>query len=184
VSLFRRGGGKADWLVVGLGNPGDRYSRTRHNIGFEVAKLLAERLGLPKFKQKYGGLYSEGKRVAVLLPQTFMNESGNSVGPARGALGVDLDHVLVVHDEIDLPFGKVEVRTGGGLAGHNGLKSLKQGLGSGDFGRVRVGVGRPDSTDPEIVSRYVLGRFSEDPDDVRALVESAAEALEQRVTLE
>jgi peptidyl-tRNA hydrolase, PTH1 family len=182
VSLFRRG--KADWLVVGLGNPGDRYARTRHNIGFEVAKLVAERLGLPRFKQKYGGLYSEGRRVAVLLPQTYMNESGSSVGPARGSLGVDLDHVLVVHDEIDLPFGKVEVRTGGGLAGHNGLKSLKQGLGSGDFGRVRVGVGRPDSTDPEVVSRYVLGRFSEDPEDVRGLVESAAEALERCVTLD
>jgi peptidyl-tRNA hydrolase, PTH1 family len=184
VSLFRRGGGKADWLVVGLGNPGDRYARTRHNVGFEVAKHLAERLGLPKFKSKYGGLYSEGKRVAVLLPQTYMNESGSSVGPARGALGVDLDHVIAVHDEIDLPFGKVEVRTGGGLAGHNGLKSLKQGLGSGDFTRVRVGVGRPDSTDPEIVSRYVLGRFAEDPADVRALVESAVDALERRVTLE
>ena len=185
MSIFRRrGGGKADWLVVGLGNPGDRYARTRHNVGFEVAKLAAERLGLPKFKKKYGGLYSEGgPRVAVLLPQTYMNESGSSVGPARGALGVDLDHVLVVHDEIDLPFGRVEVRTGGGLAGHNGLKSLKQGLGSGDFTRVRVGVGRPDSTDPEVVSRYVLGRFSEDPQDVRALVESAADALEQRVTL-
>jgi PTH1 family peptidyl-tRNA hydrolase len=113
-----------------------------------------------------------------------MNESGSAVGPARGALGVDLDHVLVVHDEIDLPFGRVEVRTGGGLAGHNGLKSLKRGLGSGEFGRVRVGVGRPDSTDPEVVSRYVLGRFSEDPEDVRALVESAADALERRVTLE
>jgi PTH1 family peptidyl-tRNA hydrolase len=182
VSLFRRG--KADWLIVGLGNPGDRYARTRHNVGFEVAKLVAERLGLPKFKQKYGGLYSEGKRVAVLLPQTYMNESGNSVGPARGALGVELDHVLVVHDEIDLPFGKVEVRTGGGLAGHNGLKSLKQGLGSAEFGRVRVGVGRPESTDPEVVSRYVLGRFSEDAEDVRELVESAADALERRVSLE
>jgi PTH1 family peptidyl-tRNA hydrolase len=182
VSLFRRG--KADWLVVGLGNPGDRYARTRHNVGFEVAKLLAERLGLPKFKQKYGGLYTEGKRVAVLLPQTYMNESGSAVGPARGALGVDLDHVIAVHDEIDLPFGKVEVRTGGGLAGHNGLKSLKRGLGSGDFGRVRVGVGRPDSTDPEIVSRHVLGRFSEPEHDVRELVERAADALERRVTLE
>jgi peptidyl-tRNA hydrolase, PTH1 family len=182
VSLFRRG--KADWLVVGLGNPGDRYARTRHNVGFEVAKLLAERLGLPRFKNKYGGLYSEGKQVAVLLPQTYMNESGNAVGPARGALGVDLDHVIAVHDEIDLPFGKVELRTGGGLAGHNGLKSLKRGLGSGDFARVRVGVGRPDSTDPDVVSRYVLGRFSEEPEDVRALVESAADALERRVTLE
>ena len=184
MSLFRRGGGKADWLVVGLGNPGDRYARTRHNVGFEVAKVLAERLGLPKFKRKYGGLYSEGNRVAVLLPQTFMNESGKSVGPARGALGLDLDHLLVVHDEIDLPFGKVEVRTGGGLAGHNGLKSLKQALGSGEFGRVRVGVGRPDTTDPEIVSRHVLGRFSEGDGEIRDLVERAADALERRVTLE
>jgi peptidyl-tRNA hydrolase, PTH1 family len=181
VSLFRRGGGKADWLVVGLGNPGDRYARTRHNVGFEVAKELAGRLGLPKFKHRYGGLYTEGNRVAVLLPQTYMNESGNSVGPARGALKLDLDHVLVVHDEIDLPFGKIEVRTGGGLAGHNGLKSLKRGLGSGEFARVRVGVGRPDSTDPEVVSRYVLGRFDEDP---RELIEAAADVLEQRLTLE
>jgi peptidyl-tRNA hydrolase, PTH1 family len=184
VSLFRRGGGRADWLVVGLGNPGDRYARTRHNVGFEVAKALAERLGLPKFKTKYGGLYTEGKRVAVLLPQTYMNESGNSVGPARGALGIDLDHVIAVHDEIDLPFGKVEVRTGGGLAGHNGLKSLKRGLGSGDFSRVRVGVGRPESTDPELVSKYVLGRFAEDEGEVEALVESAADAVERRVTSE
>jgi peptidyl-tRNA hydrolase, PTH1 family len=180
VSLFRRGG-KADWLVVGLGNPGDRYARTRHNVGFEVAKELAERLELPRFKNKYGGLYTEGRRVAVLLPQTYMNESGNAVGPARGALGVDLDHVIAVHDEIDLPFGKVEVRTGGGLAGHNGLKSLKQGLGSGDFTRVRVGVGRPDSTDPEVVSRWVLGRFDEDP---RELIETAVEAVERRVSSE
>jgi peptidyl-tRNA hydrolase, PTH1 family len=180
VSLFRRGG-KADWLVVGLGNPGDRYARTRHNVGFEVAKEFAARRGLPRFKNKYGGLYTEANGVAVLLPQTYMNESGNSVGPARGALKLDLERVLVVHDEIDLPFGKVEVRTGGGLAGHNGLKSLKRGLGSGDFTRVRVGVGRPDSTDPEIVSRYVLGRFDEDP---RELVESAVEELERRVDSE
>ena len=165
--------------MVGLGNPGDRYARTRHNIGFEVAKLLAERWGLPRFKEKYRGLFAEGGRRAVLLPQTYMNESGESVSPARGALGVDLDHVLVIHDEIDLPFGRVEVRTGGGLAGHNGLKSVKRGLGSGEFGRVRVGVGRPESTDPEVVSRYVLGRFDEDP---RALIESAADEVERRVS--
>jgi peptidyl-tRNA hydrolase, PTH1 family len=182
VSLFRRG--KADWLVVGLGNPGDRYARTRHNIGFEVVKFAAERWGMGRFKHKYGGLYAEDGRRAVLLPQTYMNESGNSVGPARGALGVDLDHVVVVHDEIDLPFGKVEVRTGGGLAGHNGLKSLKRGLGSEEFTRVRVGVGRPDSTDPEIVSRHVLARFSEPEQDVHDLVERAADELERRVTLE
>jgi PTH1 family peptidyl-tRNA hydrolase len=111
-----------------------------------------------------------------------MNESGTAAGPARGALGVDLDHVVAVHDEIDLPFGRVEVRTGGGLAGHNGLKSLKQGLGSADFTRVRVGVGRPESTDPEVVSRYVLGRFSEDAGDVRTLMERAADELDRLVS--
>lgn len=173
---------------MGLGNPGDRYARTRHNVGFEVAALAAERWGLSKAKKKYSGLFSEGRagpggpRVAVLLPQTYMNDSGSAVSPARGALGVDLDHVVAVHDEIDLPFGRIEVRLGGGLAGHNGLKSLKGGLGSADFRRVRVGVGRPDSTDPEIVSAHVLGRFSEPKDEVRRLIEDAADELERLVS--
>jgi peptidyl-tRNA hydrolase, PTH1 family len=190
--LFRRrsgdGGGKVDWLVVGLGNPGERYARTRHNVGFEVAALAAERWGLPRARKKYGGLITDGRagpggpRVAVLLPQTYMNESGTAVGPARGALGVPLERVVAVHDEIDLPFGRIEVRLGGGLAGHNGLKSLKQGLGSADFRRVRVGVGRPDTTDPEIVSAHVLGRFSEPPAEVRALVDRAADELDRLVT--
>jgi peptidyl-tRNA hydrolase, PTH1 family len=189
VSLFRRdGGGRADWLIVGLGNPGERYARTRHNVGFEVAALAAERWGLPRAKKKYAGLYTEGRtgpggpRVAVLLPQTYMNESGSSVSPARGALGVELDRVVVVHDEIDLPFGRIEARLGGGLAGHNGLKAVKQGLGGPDFRRIRVGVGRPDTTDPEIVSAHVLGRFSEPKEEVRALVERAADELERVVT--
>ena len=174
-------------MIVGLGNPGDRYARTRHNVGFEVAALAAERWGLPKAKRKYNALYTEGRagvggpRVAVLLPQTYMNESGSSASPARGTLGVELDHVVAVHDEIDLPFGRIEVRLGGGLAGHNGLKSLKQGLGSADFRRVRVGVGRPDTTDPEIVSAHVLGRFSEPEDEVRELVERAADELDALV---
>jgi peptidyl-tRNA hydrolase, PTH1 family len=198
VSFFRRGrgrqggerGGRVDWLVVGLGNPGDRYARTRHNVGFEVAALAAERWGLPRAKKRYGGLYTDGRagpggpRVGVLLPQTYMNESGNSVGPARGALGVQLDHVVAVHDEIDLPFGRVESRVGGGLAGHNGLKSLKRGLGGPDFRRIRVGVGRPDSTDPEVVSAHVLGRFREPQAEVRALVERAADELERVVRAE
>jgi peptidyl-tRNA hydrolase, PTH1 family len=177
-----------DWLVVGLGNPGDRYARTRHNVGFEVASLAAERWGLPRAKKKYGGLYTDGRtgsggaRVGVLLPQTYMNESGSSVGPARGALGVPLERVVAVHDEIDLPFGRIEVRLGGGLAGHNGLKSLRDGLGSPDFRRIRVGVGRPDTTDPEIVSAHVLGRFTEPRDEVRAVVERAADELERLVT--
>ncbi len=195
MALLRRKGGRdgpasgrVDWLVVGLGNPGESYARTRHNVGFEVAALAAERWGLSKAKKKYSGLFSDGRtgpggpRVAVLLPQTYMNESGSAVSPARGALGVDLEHVVAVHDEIDLPFGRIETRLGGGLAGHNGLKSLKSGLGSADFHRIRVGVGRPDSTDPEIVSAHVLGRFSEPKDDVRALIESAADELERLVS--
>jgi PTH1 family peptidyl-tRNA hydrolase len=142
---------------------------------------------LPRAKKKYAGLFTEGRtgpggpRVGVLLPQTFMNDAGRAAGPARGALGVDLDHVLVVHDEIDLPFGEVRSRLGGGLAGHNGLKSLKRELGGPDFQRVRVGVGRPDSTDPEIVSGYVLGRFSEPADDVSALISAAADEVERVV---
>jgi PTH1 family peptidyl-tRNA hydrolase len=110
-----------------------------------------------------------------------MNESGKAVGPARGALGVPLDRILVLHDEIDLPFGRVETRLGGGLAGHNGLKSLKRDLGGTAFHRVRVGVGRPDSTDPEIVSAHVLGRFSEPKEDVQALIDDAAAAAERLV---
>jgi PTH1 family peptidyl-tRNA hydrolase len=157
-------------------------------VGFEVAALAAERWGLPRAKKKYGGLYTDGRtgpggpRVGVLLPQTYMNESGSSVGPARGALGVPLERVVAVHDEIDLPFGRIEVRLGGGLAGHNGLKSLRAGLGGADFRRVRVGVGRPDTTDPEIVSAHVLGRFGEPPDEVRALVDRAADELDRLVT--
>ena len=172
---------------MGLGNPGDRYARTRHNVGFEVAALAAERWGLPKARKRYAGLYTDGRtgpggpRVGVLLPQTYMNDSGSSVSPARGDLGVPLDRVVAVHDEIDLPFGRIEVRKGGGVAGHNGLKSVRQGLGSPDFRRIRVGVGRPDSTDPEIVSAHVLGRFGEPKEDVRELVERAADELDRLV---
>jgi PTH1 family peptidyl-tRNA hydrolase len=104
-----------------------------------------------------------------------MNDAGRSVGPARGAYRIDLDRLLVVHDEIDLPFGEVRSRLGGGLAGHNGLKSIKGELGGAEFWRVRVGVGRPDSTDPEIVSGHVLGRFSEPPEQVRELLDRAIE---------
>jgi PTH1 family peptidyl-tRNA hydrolase len=187
--IFRRGGGsKVDWLVVGLGNPGDRYARTRHNVGFEVAALAADRWGLPKAKKRWAGLYTDGRtgpggpRVGVLLPQTYMNDSGKSVSPARGELGVDLADIVVIHDEIDLPFGRVEARLGGGLAGHNGLKAVKAGLGSPDFRRIRVGVGRPDTSDPEIVSAHVLGRFSEPKEEVRDLVERAADELDGLVS--
>jgi PTH1 family peptidyl-tRNA hydrolase len=181
------GGGAVDWLVVGLGNPGASYAGTRHNVGFEVANALGSRWGMSRAKSKYAGLITDGRtgpggpRVALLLPQTFMNEAGRSVGPARGALKVPLERVLVIHDEIDLPFGEIQARIGGGLAGHNGLKSLKAELGSGDFARLRVGVGRPDSTDPEDVSGYVLGKFREPRADVRGLIDRAADAAERVV---
>jgi PTH1 family peptidyl-tRNA hydrolase len=174
--------------VVGLGNPGREYGGTRHNVGFEVANLLASRWELPRAKTKYAGLYTDGRtgpggpRVGVLLPQTFMNEAGRSVGPARGSLGVPLDRIVVVHDEIDFPFGRVEARLGGGTGGHNGLKSLRQGLGSPDFRRVRVGVGRPDTTDPEIVAKYVLSRFRESDAEVAGLVDDAAAEVERTLT--
>ena len=119
--------------------------------------------------------------MAILLPQTQMNLSGDSAGPARGSLKAPLDRVVVLHDEIDLPFGEIQVRLGGGLAGHNGLKSLKRGFGEAEFWRVRVGVGRPDSTDPEIVASYVLGRFREPREQVAALVEGAATEAERLV---
>jgi peptidyl-tRNA hydrolase, PTH1 family len=174
-------------LVVGLGNPGSRYAGTPHNVGFLVADALIARWDLPKPRKKFGGELSEGRtgpggpRVAVLKPQTYMNEAGRSVGPARGSFKLPLDRVLVIHDEIDLPFGEIRARLGGGLAGHNGLKSLRQGLGSPDFARVRVGVGRPDSTDPDIVASHVLGRWRQSEPEVRALVDAAAGAAERIV---
>jgi PTH1 family peptidyl-tRNA hydrolase len=187
VRLPGRGAGPADWLIVGLGNPGAEYAGTRHNIGFEVADALLARWDLPKLKSKYRGLFTQGRtgpggpRVAVLLPQTFMNDAGTSVGPARGALRVELDHVLVIHDEIDLPFGEIRVKAGGGVAGHNGLKSVRQALGSPDFSRVRVGVGRPPTTDPDRVAAYVLSRFKEPREEVQTLAERAANIAEDVV---
>lgn len=175
----RGGGTPVDWLIVGLGNPGPRYSKTRHNVGFMTAERLIERYDLGKLKKRYRGrlvtgrLGPGGPRVAVLMPDTFMNESGASVSPARGDLRVDPDHVVVIHDEIDFEFGRVESRLGGGHGGHNGLKSLNGGLGTAEYRRVRVGVGRPDSTDPEVVSAWVLGGFRESASKVDALIDEA-----------
>jgi peptidyl-tRNA hydrolase, PTH1 family len=152
-----------------------------------VAAELVRRWDLAKAKSRFRGLLREGRagpggpRVAILLPQTQMNVSGDSAGPARGSLKVPLERVVVLHDEIDLPFGEVRVRQGGGLAGHNGLKSLKSGFGDDGFWRVRVGVGRPGSTDPDVVAAYVLGRFREPRDEVAALVERAADETEKLI---
>jgi PTH1 family peptidyl-tRNA hydrolase len=194
MKLPGRSAAPVDWLIVGLGNPGAQYARTPHNVGFLVAEALIARWGLGKPKKAFAGLYADGRpvtlpgwagadspRVGVLAPQTFMNESGRSASPARGALKVELDHVIAVHDELDLKFGDIRTRLGGGLAGHNGLKSLKAGFGSPDFARVRIGVGRPDTTDPEIVSAYVLGRWRQSPDEVAELVDRAADAVERIV---
>jgi PTH1 family peptidyl-tRNA hydrolase len=196
MPLPGRRGAPVDWLIVGLGNPGAEYSGTPHNIGFEAANRLAARWDLGKPKAKFRGLVTDGRavvpaaalgaapatratRVAILLPQTYMNDSGRSVGPARGEFKVEPDHIIVLHDEIDLPFGEVRTRLGGGLAGHNGLKSIKAALGTAEFHRVRIGVGRPDSTDPERVAAYVLGKFREPKADVEALIDSAADAAQQ-----
>jgi len=182
-----RGAGRVDALIVALGNPGDQYAGTRHNLGFEVASELARRWELPRARKRYGGLIAEGRagmggpRVAILMPQTFMNESGSAAGPARGELGIHLDQVIAVHDEIDLPFGEVRTRLGGGLAGHNGLKSLKRGFGDAEFWRARVGVDRPESTDPDVVASYVLGRFREPCAEVEALIGRAADEAERLV---
>ncbi|HVW47198.1 MAG TPA: aminoacyl-tRNA hydrolase [Solirubrobacterales bacterium] len=179
--------GEGPILIVGLGNPGPEHARDRHNIGFDVARELVRRWDLGKGRSKYRGELWEGRtgpggpRVAILLPMTYMNAVGDSAGPARGALKAGLDQVIVLHDEIDIPFGEIRVREGGGLAGHNGLKSLKRGFGAADFWRVRIGVGRPDSTDPEIVSAWVLGRFREPPSAVEDLVDRAATETERLV---
>lgn len=176
-----------DWLIVGLGNPGREYQGSPHNIGFEVAERLRSRWDLPQPRPRYRGLLTDGRvriggdgsaRVAILLPQTYMNEAGRSVGPARGELRAALERILVIHDEIDLPFDEIRTRLGGGLAGHNGLKSLKQGLGSAEFQRVRVGVGRPPTTDPDEVAAYVLGSFRQSKAEVDALIEHAADAAQ------
>ena len=172
---------------MGLGNPGPGYAETPHNVGFKVADALARRWDLPKAKKKYAGELSEGRtrpggpRIAVLKPQTYMNEAGRSVGPASGSFHLDLDRLLVLHDEIDLPFGEIRVRLGGGLAGHNGLKSLKRELGGADFHRVRIGVGRPDSTDPDIVAAYVLGKWRQPSGEVAELIDRAADEAERVV---
>jgi PTH1 family peptidyl-tRNA hydrolase len=172
-----------------LGNPGREHAGTRHNVGFMVAEMLVSHWDLGRAKDRFRGRIAEGRssaaaggaRVAILCPQTYYNDAGRSVGPARGAFKLPVERVLVVHDEIDLPFNEVRTRKGGGLAGNNGLKSIKRELGSADFMRVRVGVGRPDSSDPEVVSAHVLGRFREGQTQVQELIERACEHVERAV---
>ena len=182
MRLFRRGEAAStlDLLVVGLGNPGREYERTRHNVGWLVLDELARRHG-GSWRSKFSGSLAELRlgdaKLALLKPETFMNESGRSVGAAARFFKVEPEQVLVVHDDVDLEPGRLQARAGGGLAGHNGLRSLAQHLGSQDFRRLRVGVGRPGRGDHRSVADYVLAPF-EAEDDAEVLVSCGADAVE------
>ena len=182
MRLFRRGerASTLDLLVAGLGNPGREYEQTRHNLGWLIADELARRHG-GAFRSKFSGQLSEVRlgdgKIALLKPETYMNESGRSISAAARFFKVDPEALLVVHDDVDLEPERLQARLGGGLAGHNGLRSIAQALGTNDFLRLRVGVGRPGRGDRRSVSNYVLSKF--DPEtDVDALVGRAADAVE------
>jgi PTH1 family peptidyl-tRNA hydrolase len=179
---WRRGdrASSLELLVVGLGNPGREYAGNRHNVGWMVVEELARRHGV-SWKGKFSGQLAElrldGHRVALLKPETFMNESGRSVGAAVRFYKLEPDAVLVVHDEMDLEPGRLQARSGGGLAGHNGLRSIAAHLNTPDFLRLRVGVGRPGRGDPRKGADYVLSNFTPD-EDADTLVARAADAVE------
>ena len=182
MRLFGRGerASTLDLLVVGLGNPGREHARDRHNAGWMVADELAGRHG-GSFRSKFSGQLAEIRldelRLGLLKPETYMNLSGSSLGAAARFYKVPLDSIVVVHDDVDLEAGRLQVRLGGGLAGHNGLRSIRQAFGSADFLRTRVGVGRPGRGDRRPVSDYVLSPFAPE-DDADALVARAADAVE------
>jgi PTH1 family peptidyl-tRNA hydrolase len=182
VRLFGRGdrASTLDLLVAGLGNPGREYERTRHNAGWLVVDELARRHG-GSWRSKFSGSLAEvrlgERRLALLKPETYMNESGRSVSAAARFFKVPAESILVVHDDVDLEPGRLQARRGGGLAGHNGLRSLAQDLGTQDFLRLRIGVGRPGRGDPRPVADWVLSPFAPE-EDVEALVAHAADAVE------
>ena len=182
MRLFGRGerASTLDLLVVGLGNPDREYERTRHNAGWLVVDELARRHG-GSWRSKFSGSLAEvrlgEKRLALLKPETYMNESGRSVSAAARFFKVPAESILVAHDDVDLEPGRLQARRGGGLAGHNGLRSLAQDLGTQDFLRLRIGVGRPGRGDPRPVADWVLSPFASE-EDVEALVARAADAAE------
>jgi peptidyl-tRNA hydrolase, PTH1 family len=182
VRFFRRGDGAStlDLLVAGLGNPGREYEHTRHNVGWLVLDELARRHG-GSWRSKFSGSLAEVRlgdlKLGLLKPETYMNDSGVSVGAAARFYKVAPEHLLVVHDDVDLEPGRLQARAGGGLAGHNGLRSLAQHLGSQEFERLRIGVGRPGRGDRRSVSDWVLSGFAPE-DDLEALVARSADAVE------
>ncbi len=182
MRLLRRGasGPTLDLLVAGLGNPGREYVQTRHNVGWMVVDELARRHD-GSFRAKFSGRLAEMRlgelRLALLEPETYMNESGRSIAAAARFFKAPVESLLVVHDDVDLEEGRLQMRLGGGLAGHNGLRSIAQALGTPDFLRLRVGVGRPGRGDPRSVADYVLSPFEPEA-DVGALVSRAADAAE------
>ena len=186
MRLFRRGDGAStlDLLIAGLGNPGPRHAGDRHNVGWMVVDELARRREAT-FKSKFNGRLSEVRlgesRVALLEPETYMNESGRSISAAARFFKVAPEAVLVVHDEVDLEPGRLQARLGGGLAGHNGLRSIAQALGTPEFQRLRIGVGRPGRGDPRDVADYVLAPF-EPHENREELVARAADAVESIVS--
>jgi PTH1 family peptidyl-tRNA hydrolase len=173
-----------DYLVAGLGNPGPEHVRDRHNVGWMVVDELARRHGgsfRSKFRGKLADVRVDGVPLGLLRPETYMNESGASIQAAAAFHKVPAEHLLVVHDDVDLPVARLQARLGGGLAGHNGLRSIAQRLGTQEFLRLRIGVGRPERGDPRPVADYVLSAF--DPaDDVVAIVARAADAVEAVAT--
>ena len=181
MRLRPRRGTPADLLVVGLGNPGDEYRGSRHNLGAEVVELLAKRHGGRLRKRKERALVDEvtidGRRVALAIPLTYVNDSGHAVGALVRRFGVDPEQLVVVHDELDLPVAELKVKSGGGLAGHNGLRSIVAHLHTQDFQRARIGVGKPVSK--ERGADHVLNRFSKrERAEVDVTVEQAADAVE------
>jgi PTH1 family peptidyl-tRNA hydrolase len=169
-----------DLLVAGLGNPGPGHTRDRHNVGWMVVDELARRHHgsfKGKFRGRLGDVRVDDAKLALLKPETYMNESGASIQAAASFYKLPAEQVLVVHDDVDLEMARLQARLGGGLAGHNGLRSIAGRLGSNDFLRLRVGVGRPGRGDPRPVADYVLSPFAPE-DDVDAIVGRAADAVE------
>jgi peptidyl-tRNA hydrolase, PTH1 family len=173
------------YLIIGLGNPGNRYQHTRHNIGFMVLEKIAARWEVDLKQTSFDALWNRGKigsiNVLLGMPQTYMNLSGNAARKLLAYFKVDINNLIVIHDDLDLPFGTIRLKTGGGDAGHKGLKSIMTCLGSADFMRIRMGIGKPSGRQP--VEDYVLQRFGqEEAAALEQIIQSASEAVAEIVT--